>query len=138
MTESAEDSTAAIVQRAEKLNQSRMEAIRPLADMLARRTKLREELEATDAEYGRLYVEAERNGWTPDELNNMGAEAPTRRPRGRPKKRSAPRSGASKGETPKASPSPGSAPVPGGSAASPPAAPAPRVNPDGEPSGAHT
>lgn len=86
-TNNPEDPTTAIVQQAEELNQARMNAVRPLAAVLARRKQLQAELAATDEEYGKTYAEAERNGWTAEELKDIGAEEPVRRPRGRPAKR---------------------------------------------------
>lgn len=85
MTTPADDATAPILTTAENLLASRLETIRPLAELIAERKRLKSLLEETEKPYGAAYAAAEAAGWSPDELRQMGAEEPTRRPQGRPK-----------------------------------------------------
>ncbi|MFF4291012.1 hypothetical protein ACFY0R_37815 [Streptomyces sp. NPDC001633] len=87
MTTPSEDPTTAFLRRAEEINQQRMKAVEPLAELVARRNHLRQQLDALEETYGRQYVEAEKAGWTEEELTAMEAEPPVRRPRGRPAKK---------------------------------------------------
>ncbi|MGW1404340.1 hypothetical protein ACWCRF_38330 [Streptomyces sp. NPDC002405] len=70
-----------IVQRMKALQANREQAIGPLVEVLAKRSALMEELAALDASYGKAYVEAEAAGWTPEELAQLGADEPVKRPR---------------------------------------------------------
>lgn len=63
-----------------------MEAVQPLAEIAAQRKELQAQLSALDASYSEAYVNAQRNGWTDDELTRIGAEEPNRRRPGRPRK----------------------------------------------------
>jgi len=87
MTTPEEDPTAAIVRQAEERNRARLEAVRPLARVLTQINELKAHLDELETSYGRFYADAERAGWSPEELSSLGAEAPTKRPRGRPAKR---------------------------------------------------
>ncbi|MGW3201947.1 hypothetical protein ACWDBD_47025 [Streptomyces sp. NPDC001118] len=84
----ADDATRAILQRGQELLAARMAALEPLAEILATRKALEEQLASLDEEYGRRYVAAEKAGWSEEELTAMDALPPTRRPRGRPAKKS--------------------------------------------------
>ena len=84
----ADDATRAILQHAEEIHAARMAAIGPLAETLAKRKAMEKQLAALDEEYGQHYAVAERAGWSEDELTAMEALPPTRRPRGRPAKKS--------------------------------------------------
>ncbi|MFP8906181.1 hypothetical protein [Streptomyces atacamensis] len=85
MTTPADDVTSPILATAENLLSSRLEAIKPLAELIAERKRLRDLLEQTEKPYGAAYAAATAAGWTAEELRQMGAEEPTRRPQGRPK-----------------------------------------------------
>ncbi|MEU6010714.1 hypothetical protein [Streptomyces sp. NPDC047453] len=76
-----------IVQRMKALQANREQAIGPLVKVLAKRSALLEELAALDASYGKAYVEAEGAGWTPEELAQLGADEPVRRPRVRSRRK---------------------------------------------------
>ncbi|WP_162602920.1 hypothetical protein [Streptomyces sp. CS090A] len=69
---------------------ARLEAIGPLATILARRKRLEAELAETDAPYRKAYAKAGAAGWSDTELNQLGADAPepSRRRIGRPTSRS--------------------------------------------------
>ena len=84
----ADDATRALLQHAQEIHAARMAALEPLAETLAKRKALQEQLDALDEEYGQRYVAAEKAGWSEDELTAMDAPSPTRRPRGRPAKKS--------------------------------------------------
>lgn len=81
----ADHTPDSIISAAEKLLASRIEAVRPLADLVAERKRLRKLLEDTEKPYGAAYAAAEAAGWTAEELRQMGAEPPTKRPAGRPR-----------------------------------------------------
>ncbi|UWS77549.1 hypothetical protein [Streptomyces noursei] len=91
MTTPSDDATSAFLRRAEEINQRRMAAVEPLAELVAQRTELRRQLDALEETYGRQYVEAEKAGWTEEELTAMDAAPPVRRPRGRPAKKNSSR-----------------------------------------------
>ncbi|MER6845819.1 hypothetical protein [Streptomyces platensis] len=116
MTTPSEDPTADFLRRAEEINQQRMDAVKPLAALVARRTELQRQLNELEETYGRQYADAERAGWTEDELTAMDAAPPVRRPRGRPAKKGSrkpaqkPTGGTSAGNT---SPSSSASTVPG-------------------------
>lgn len=61
----------------------REEAAGPLVEILAKRSKLLEQLAELDEPYGKAYVDAEAAGWTAVELAKLGADEPVKRPRKR-------------------------------------------------------
>lgn len=71
------------------LQEKRERAIGPLVEALAKRSRLLAELAALDASYGKAYVEAEAAGWTQEELAQLGADVPAKRPRTRRKRSTA-------------------------------------------------
>nr|WP_134011529.1 hypothetical protein [Streptomyces sp. 846.5] len=78
--------------RAESLMAPQFAALEPLDSILAVRRDLLDKLAATEAAYGEAYTAAERAGWTPDQLAQLGADIPKVRPpkpRGRPRKKPA-------------------------------------------------
>ncbi|MFE9484503.1 hypothetical protein ACFYNM_38725 [Streptomyces spororaveus] len=82
-TESDEES---VINTAQDLLASRLDVVRPLAQLIAERNRLQGLLDDVEKRYGAAYVNAEAGGWTVAELGQMGATEPTRRPPGRPKK----------------------------------------------------
>lgn len=58
-----------------------MAAAGPLVDVLAKRSRLLEQLAELDEPYGKAYVDAEAAGWTAEELTKLGADEPVKRPR---------------------------------------------------------
>ncbi|MFJ4188514.1 hypothetical protein [Kitasatospora sp. NPDC089509] len=74
------------LQRMREIQSDREKAIVPLAGLMAERKRLKDELAETDAPYGRAYAAAEAAGWSSEELSRLGAEVPSRRPKGRPRK----------------------------------------------------
>lgn len=96
----SDDATRAILQRGQELLAARMAALEPLAEILTARKAIEAQLASLDEEYGKRYVAAERAGWSEEELTAMDALPPTRRPRGRPAKKSAPKRAATKTTTP--------------------------------------
>jgi len=84
----ADNATRAILEHAQEFHAARMAALEPLAETLAKRKALQQQLTALDEEYGQHYAAAEKAGWSEDELTAMDALPPTRRPRGRPAKKS--------------------------------------------------
>ncbi|WP_143660232.1 hypothetical protein [Streptomyces sp. IB2014 011-1] len=99
MTTTPEDLVAA----AEELQAGRLAAIRPLADVLAEKRRLVDQLAAIEEPYGRAYADALAAGWSPGELASLGASEPDRRPVGRPRKS---RPGVRVQTAPKSAPSP--------------------------------
>jgi hypothetical protein len=75
-----------IHERARALLDARAAAILPLAAARRSRHAKRAELEAAERTEVDAYREAERAGWTPQELKELGFEAPEKRPRGRPRR----------------------------------------------------
>lgn len=69
------------------LQANREQAIGPLVEVLAERSALLKELAALDASYGKAYVDAEAAGWTPEELAQLGADEPVKRPRVRSRRK---------------------------------------------------
>jgi hypothetical protein len=70
--------------------EAREAAFEPLAEILERRQELQQQLAALDEPYAKAFVEAEAAGWTAEELKDIGAEEPLKRPkapRGRPRGR---------------------------------------------------
>ncbi len=65
------------------LQERREEAAGPLVEILAKRSRLLEQLAELDEPYGKAYVAAEAGGWTTEELAEIGAEEPVKRPRKR-------------------------------------------------------
>lgn len=63
-----------------------MAAAGPLVDVLAKRSTLLEQLAHLDEPYGKAYVDAEAAGWTAEELADLGADEPAKRPRARSKR----------------------------------------------------
>ncbi|MCX4481909.1 hypothetical protein OOK44_36650 [Streptomyces cellulosae] len=70
-----------ILQRMRDLQERREAAAKPLVDILAERSRLLEQLAELDEPYGKAYVAAEAAGWTAEDLAQLGAEEPARRPR---------------------------------------------------------
>ncbi|MGX9891162.1 hypothetical protein [Streptomyces sp. NPDC002276] len=85
MTTPADDTKSTMLASAETMLASRLEVIKPLAELVAERKRLQTLLDATEKPYGSAYAEASAAGWSGDELSRMGAEEPARRPQGRPK-----------------------------------------------------
>ncbi|MHC3394713.1 hypothetical protein ACLQ2E_35430 [Streptomyces lavendulocolor] len=83
------DAASPLLTKAQELLADRMSVIPPLAEVLAERKRLQEQIDATEKAYGSAYADAQAAGWTPEELRQLGAEEPTRRPQGRPRKRPA-------------------------------------------------
>ncbi|MER6603839.1 MULTISPECIES: hypothetical protein [Streptomyces] len=79
------DAQSPILATAKELLATRMSVIPPLAESIAERKRLQALLDANEKTYGANYADAAAAGWTPEELRQMGAEEPTRRPQGRPK-----------------------------------------------------
>lgn len=71
---------------AQDLLASRLDVVRPLAQLIAERKRIQSLLDGVEKQYGVAYVAAEAGGWSAGELAQMGATEPTRRPAGRPKK----------------------------------------------------
>ncbi|MET8859627.1 hypothetical protein [Streptomyces sp. NPDC004579] len=78
------------------LQQRREAAVGPLVELLAERGALLKQLAELDDPYGKAYVDAEAAGWTAEELQTLGADAPARRPRVRSKGRRTTPQGAAK------------------------------------------
>jgi hypothetical protein len=64
-----------------ELQERREAAAKPLVEVLAKRSRLLEQLAELDEPYGKAYVDAEAAGWTAEDLAKLGAEEPARRPR---------------------------------------------------------
>ncbi|MGW0188123.1 hypothetical protein ACWDV7_20460 [Streptomyces sp. NPDC003362] len=64
-----------------ELQDRREAAAKPLVDVLAKRSRLLQQLAELDEPYGKAYVDAEAAGWTAEDLAKLGAEEPARRPR---------------------------------------------------------
>ncbi|MGN9763092.1 hypothetical protein [Streptomyces sp. SD31] len=88
------------LERMEKLQAAKGEAFKPLAEILGQRAAIQKErdtvlagfeerLAALNEPYGKAYTAAEKAGWTPAELAELGVEEPVKRPRGRRPGRSA-------------------------------------------------
>ncbi|MFF5808263.1 hypothetical protein [Streptomyces sp. NPDC012746] len=77
------------IETAQGLLATRLDVVRPLAQLIAERKRLQALLDDVEKNYGAAYVAAQAGGWTVDELGQMGASEPTRRPLGRPRKRAA-------------------------------------------------
>ncbi|MCX4808983.1 hypothetical protein OG594_46885 [Streptomyces sp. NBC_01214] len=90
MTASTNNGTApdeqSFIETAESLLSSRLDVVRPLAQIIAERKHLQAQLADVERRYGAAYANAEAGGWTTGELAQMGATEPTRRPPGRPKR----------------------------------------------------
>ncbi|MFE9437052.1 hypothetical protein [Streptomyces sp. NPDC006640] len=76
-----------ILTRMRALTAAREQVIEPLAQILAQRGDLLAQLAALDEPYGKAYVAAEAAGWTPQELQELGADEPAKRPRVRRRSR---------------------------------------------------
>ncbi|WP_438297921.1 hypothetical protein [Streptomyces sp. HUAS TT7] len=74
-----------LLETAQGLLASRMEVIQPLASAIAERKRLQALLDAAETAYGAAYADAQAAGWTEGELKQLGAEGPTKRPKGRPR-----------------------------------------------------
>ncbi|WP_369185427.1 hypothetical protein [Streptomyces sp. Y1] len=74
------------LRRMREIQDDREKAIVPLAAIMTERRRLKDLLAETEAPYGRAYAAAEAAGWSVEELSRLGAETPTRRPKGRPRK----------------------------------------------------
>ncbi|MFV8133173.1 hypothetical protein [Streptomyces syringium] len=81
--------TDEIMRRGQEILAAREAALKPLAEMLTARQRIRDEFAETEEPYSRLYVNAQAAGWTEDELEALGAETPARRPKGRPRRKTA-------------------------------------------------
>jgi hypothetical protein len=80
------------LRRMEEVQAARAEAFKPLAEILAERAQLLDRLAQLEEPYGKAYATAQAGGWHPEELADLGAEEPVRRPKGRPRgRRSTPR-----------------------------------------------
>lgn len=90
------------------LQADREEAFKPLAEVLAQRSSLLEQLAALDEPYGKAYVVAEGGGWTAEELEKLGADEPVKRPKARNKGR---RSATAKSGSQEATSAPEGAPL---------------------------
>lgn len=66
-----------------ELQERREAAAKPLVDLLAKRSRLLEQLAELDEPYGKAYVDAEAAGWTAEDLARLGADEPVKRPRKR-------------------------------------------------------
>ncbi|MFD6918311.1 hypothetical protein [Streptomyces virginiae] len=75
-----------VIETAQSLLASRLDVVRPLAQIIAERKSLQAQLADVERRYGAAYASAEAGGWTTGELAQMGATEPTRRPVGRPKR----------------------------------------------------
>ncbi|MGW1037607.1 hypothetical protein [Streptomyces antibioticus] len=106
-----------IMQRMKEVQAAREEAFQPLAEILAKREDLQRQLAETDGPYAEAFVAAEAAGWTAEELKGIGAEEPTRRPKGRPRRQRTQKketpSGASDTSTTESSQAPPAAAIPG-------------------------
>ncbi|MFB7030991.1 MULTISPECIES: hypothetical protein [unclassified Streptomyces] len=85
------DAQSPVLATAKELLATRMNVIPPLADAIAERKRLQALLDSAEKTYGGAYADATAAGWTPEELRQMGADEPTRRPQGRPKSARTPR-----------------------------------------------
>ncbi|MFF3127759.1 hypothetical protein ACFVRD_36945 [Streptomyces sp. NPDC057908] len=74
-----------IMQRMRERQAAREKAFEPLAEILGQRQELQRQLAALDEPYGQAFATAEAGGWTTDELMEIGAEEPVKRPKGRPR-----------------------------------------------------
>ncbi|MET9399260.1 hypothetical protein [Kitasatospora sp. NPDC002965] len=74
------------IQQMNAIQAARAAAIQPLAEIRSERNRLLLLLAATDEPYAKAYAAAEAAGWSAGELTTLGAEAPTRRATGRPRK----------------------------------------------------
>jgi hypothetical protein len=72
-----------ILRKMRALQERREAAAGPLVDILAKRSRLLEQLAELDEPYGKAYSDAEAAGWTAVELAKLGADEPARRPRKR-------------------------------------------------------
>ncbi|WP_133169117.1 hypothetical protein [Streptomyces sp. DH-12] len=72
-----------ILQKMRALQERREVAAGPLVEILAKRSRLLEQLAELDESYGKAYVDAEAAGWTATELAKLGADEPVKRPRKR-------------------------------------------------------
>ncbi|MEV5774243.1 hypothetical protein AB0L49_23785 [Streptomyces antimycoticus] len=70
-----------ILQKMKALQERREAAVGPLVEVLAKRSRLLEQLAELDEPYGKAYVDAEAAGWTAEDLAKLGAEEPAKRPR---------------------------------------------------------
>jgi hypothetical protein len=98
-----------ILQKMRALQERREAAVGPLVEVLAKRSRLLEQLAELDEPYGKAYVDAEAAGWTAEDLAKLGAEEPAKRPRVRSRRS---RSSARKGDgQPSSAASEGSSPA---------------------------
>ncbi|MFC9298481.1 hypothetical protein ACFTWH_27965 [Streptomyces sp. NPDC057011] len=106
------------IETAESLLASRLNVVRPLAQIITERKNLQAQLADVERRYGAAYASAEAGGWTPGELAQMGATEPTRRPPGRPKR-------VRTGKAPSTTTAPASPPNPRAPESAPNSSPAP-------------
>lgn len=71
---------------ARKLLDARVAIIEQLAAALSRLSAASAAFEDAEREYGSMWAQAERSGWTATELRKVGLSEPGRRRPGRPKK----------------------------------------------------
>ncbi|MGW9441267.1 hypothetical protein [Streptomyces sp. NPDC055607] len=76
-----------ILKKMEAALATRANAIKPLAEIQGQRAELLQKLGELDEPYGKAYADAEAAGWSVEELTELGAEAPSKRPKGRPRTR---------------------------------------------------
>lgn len=81
MTESTAETAMA---KARQLLDQRVEAVQPLAEAYAKLTAARAAVTAAEQAAATAYRNAEKAGWTDNELKAVGFDAPTRRAPGRP------------------------------------------------------
>jgi hypothetical protein len=71
-----------------QIQEKREKAIEPLLGVLDERKRLLRLLSDLDEPYGKAYVEAEAAGWRTEELQDIGADEPVKRPKTRSRSRS--------------------------------------------------
>lgn len=85
---------------ARELLNDRIAIIERLAGTSARLNQARQTLSDVEQEYGALWADAERAGWSASELRKVGLSEPGRKRPGRPRKASPKRPAAEQNETP--------------------------------------
>lgn len=89
-----------ILQKMRAVQERRIAAAGPLAEVLAQRGELLRQLAELDEPYGKAYVGAEAAGWTPEELAALGADEPVKRPSRKRARSTAKRDGQTSGTAP--------------------------------------
>ncbi|MEU2380312.1 hypothetical protein [Streptomyces misionensis] len=113
-----------ILQKMRALQERREEAAGPLVEILAKRSKLLEQLAELDEPYAKAYVDAEAAGWAAEDLAKLGAEEPARRPRRRSRSSAKKVGGQSSTATPEGSSPAGTIPSQDGAASADSTSPA--------------